>query len=155
MDSSADAVELRVGTKILTSSNNPVQHHLTYFFTFSGYVAPEIFTAGLHGGYGNKVDIFSCGVTLYVMLCGYEPFYGTSDEELIEANRNAELEFPKEEWSTVSPQAINLVKSMMSVDPEKRPSASSVLSDPWILKHVQRVSSPPERGNMNDSCLIL
>mmetsp|Transcript_3069 Transcript_3069/g.6252 ORF Transcript_3069/g.6252 Transcript_3069/m.6252 type:complete len:798 (-) Transcript_3069:180-2573(-) len=120
-----------------------------------GYVAPEIFTAGLHGGYGNKVDIFSCGVTLYVMLCGYEPFYGTSDEELIEANRNAELEFPKEEWSTVSQQAINLVKSMMSVDPERRPSASRVLSDPWILKHTQPVVPPPARENMADSCLIL
>ena len=89
------------------------------------------------------------------MLCGYEPFYGTSDEELIEANRNAALEFPKEEWSTVSRQAIHLVKSMMSVDPEKRPSASRVLSDPWILKHVQQATPPPAREDIADSCLIL
>lgn len=105
------------------------------FLVHTGYVAPEIFTAGLHGGYGNKVDIFSAGVTLYVMLCGYEPFYGTSDDELIEANRNAVLDFPKEEWSVVSKQAINLVKSMMMVDPEKRPTAAQVLADPWVRKH--------------------
>lgn len=63
-----------------------------------GYVAPEIFSAGLNGGYGNKVDIFSAGVTLYVMLCGYEPFYGETDAELIEANREAVLEFPDDDW---------------------------------------------------------
>lgn len=63
-----------------------------------GYVAPEIFEAGVHRGYGNQVDVFSAGVTLYVMLCGYEPFYGESDAELIAANRQAELDFPNEEW---------------------------------------------------------
>lgn len=63
-----------------------------------GYVAPEIFSAGIHGGYGNKVDIFSAGVTLYVMLCGYEPFYGETDAELIDANREALVEFPSDDW---------------------------------------------------------
>ena len=63
-----------------------------------GYVAPEIFSAGLHGGYGNKVDVFSAGVVLYVMLAGYEPFYGESDEELIAANKEAKLDFPECDW---------------------------------------------------------
>ena len=65
-----------------------------------GYVAPEIFASGAQGGYGNKVDIFSAGVTLYVMLCGYEPFFGESDAELIEANRQADVDFPEEDWSS-------------------------------------------------------
>ena len=64
-----------------------------------GYVAPEIFSAGINGGYGNKVDMFSTGVTLYVMLCGYEPFYGENDAELINANREAVLDFPATDWS--------------------------------------------------------
>jgi serine/threonine protein kinase len=63
-----------------------------------GYVAPEIFVAGLHGGYGNKVDVFSAGVTLYVMLCGYEPFYGETDEELVAGNKAAQFEFPDNDW---------------------------------------------------------
>ena len=63
-----------------------------------GYVAPEIFSAGLHGGYGNKVDVFSAGVTLYVMLCGYEPFYGESDADLVAANKETKLEFPSSDW---------------------------------------------------------
>lgn len=122
-------------------------------------MAPEIFTAGLHGGYGNKVDIFSAGVTLYVMLCGYEPFYGTSDEELIEANRNADLEFPKEEWASVSKEAVSLVKSMMSVEPTKRPSAEQVLADPWIRTHIPASLTGKETEAASpsnpDSCLIL
>jgi len=63
-----------------------------------GFVAPEILLTGVNGGYGNKVDMFSAGVTLYVMLAGYEPFYGESDEELINANREAKVDFPHTEW---------------------------------------------------------
>jgi len=64
-----------------------------------GYVAPEIFSAAVHGGYGNKVDVFSAGVTLYILLCGYEPFYGESDKELIAANKAAIVEYPESDWS--------------------------------------------------------
>jgi serine/threonine protein kinase len=126
-----------------------------------GYVAPEIFTAGRHGGYGPKVDVFSAGVTLYVMLCGYEPFYGTSDEELIEANRTAQVEFPPEEWSSVSKEAVSLVQSMMTVDPADRPSAQEVLAHPWLQEHVTTVLSFPEISSSLDSedaadtCVIL
>lgn len=63
-----------------------------------GFVAPEILLTRVNGGYGNKVDVFSAGVTLYVMLAGYEPFYGESDAELIEANKQAKVDFPHADW---------------------------------------------------------
>ena len=63
-----------------------------------GFVAPEILLTKVNGGYGNMVDIFSAGVTLYVMLVGYEPFFGESDEELINANRNGNVEFLPADW---------------------------------------------------------
>lgn len=100
-----------------------------------GYVAPEIFTAGVYGGYGNKVDVFSAGVTLYVMLCGYEPFYGESDAELVAANKSAKIEFPDEEWQTISSLARDLVLKMMHPDPNERLDAKHALQHPWILLH--------------------
>ncbi len=63
-----------------------------------GYVAPEIFLAGKNIGYENKVDEFSAGVILYLLLCGYEPFYGETEKELIEVNKRAVVEFPEEDW---------------------------------------------------------
>jgi serine/threonine protein kinase len=65
-----------------------------------GFVAPEVLLTHVNGGYGNKVDMFSAGVTLYVMLAGYEPFYGQSDGELIKANREAKVFFPHADWHT-------------------------------------------------------
>jgi serine/threonine protein kinase len=127
-----------------------------------GYVAPEIFVAGLHGGYGNKVDVFSAGVTLYVMLCGYEPFYGETDEELVAANKSAQFEFPDNDWRNgeiiclpwacsltniardahptfphwlVSLEAKDLVKRMMEPNPSRRLCAKEALRHPWILRH--------------------
>lgn len=63
-----------------------------------GFVAPEILLTKVNGGYGNKVDVFSAGVTLYVMLVGYEPFFGESDEELINANKTGKVDFPHADW---------------------------------------------------------
>jgi serine/threonine protein kinase len=128
-----------------------------------GYVAPEIFVAGLHGGYGNKVDVFSAGVTLYVMLCGYEPFYGETDEELVAGNKAAQFEFPDNDWRNgeivglslacslttqhemltllfvprriVSLEAKDLVKRMMEPNPSRRLCAKEALKHPWMLRH--------------------
>lgn len=65
-----------------------------------GYVAPEIFLAQKNSGYENKVDEFSAGVILYVLLCGYEPFYGETEKKLIKENTKAKVEFPEEDWQS-------------------------------------------------------
>jgi calcium/calmodulin-dependent protein kinase I len=114
-----------------------------------GYVAPEIFTTGLYGGYGNKVDIFSAAVTLYVMLCGYEPFYGETDAELIEANKAALVEFPEEDWCNISSEAKDLVRQMMHVDPSIRLDAKQALEHPWFASHIS--SELDDSNNANTS----
>lgn len=111
-----------------------------------GYVAPEIFSAGLQG-YSNKVDIFSTGVTLYVMLCGYEPFYGETEAELVAANKKSEnVDFPEEEWAQVSPEAIDLVKRMMDPNPNTRCNAKQALLHPWLAN---KLTSCPVEGKVN------
>ena len=67
-----------------------------------GYVALEILLAGKNAGYANNVDVFSAGVILYVLLCGYEPFYGESEKELIKDNKDAKVEYPESEWKSIS-----------------------------------------------------
>ena len=121
-----------------------------------GYVAPEIFTSGLHGGYGNKIDVYSAGVTLYVMLCGYEPFYGETDQELVDANQKSDVEFPKEDWKNVSKDARSLVKLLMEKDTSKRPSAKDALLHPWFRKNGILIPvAPPSGSSGRKNCSVM
>jgi calcium/calmodulin-dependent protein kinase-4 len=76
-----------------------------------GFVAPEILAAGKGEAYPSGVDMFSAGVVAYTMLCGYEPFFGVNDEELIQMNKLVESEFEEPEWSSISDEAKDLVRS--------------------------------------------
>lgn len=75
-----------------------------------GFVAPEILMAGKGDPYSCHVDMFSAGVVMYTMLCGYEPFFGVTDEELILANKSVRYDFDEPEWVNVSKDAKNLVR---------------------------------------------
>ena len=102
-----------------------------------GYVAPEILKARAGEGYQNQVDIFSAGVTLYLMLCGYEPFYGETEKELIKANKMANVDFPDSEWSKISPEAKDLVAQMLKKDPKERITAENAVVHPWIARLIE------------------
>ena len=123
-----------------------------------GYVAPEIFAAGTNCGYGNKVDLFSAGVIMYVLLCGYEPFYGETDAQLIAANKAAVAEFDEFDWGNISSDARDLVSRLLEINPDERIDAIEALRHPWI---VQR--APPSKWmkqnsvrntSKDDSCVI-
>jgi len=82
-----------------------------------GYVAPEILIAGKNEGYINNVDVFSAGVTLYVLLCGYEPFYGESEKELINDNKEAKVEYPESEWKSGEAETMSHILSHVFLSP--------------------------------------
>ena len=96
------------------------------------YVAPEILTSKI--GYGVEVDVWSLGVILYIMLCGYFPFYHENERELYRQIRKGSFDMPSEDWSHVSDAAKDLVNSMLKTDPRLRASASDCLRHPWIAK---------------------
>jgi calcium-dependent protein kinase len=92
------------------------------------YIAPEV----LKRNYDQKCDIWSCGVILYILLCGYPPFNGPSDKVILQSVMNGKFSFPEDEWSAVSESAKDLVKKMLDYNPATRPSAEKALSHEWF-----------------------
>jgi len=98
-----------------------------------GYVAPEILTGK---GYDIAVDYWSIGVIIYVMLCGFPPFFEDSNEKLFDAIKKGEYEFPSPQWDEISDYAKDLIKKLLVVDPYKRLNADGILKHPWIVGDV-------------------
>ncbi|KAG6976338.1 hypothetical protein JG688_00001473 [Phytophthora aleatoria] len=97
-----------------------------------GFVAPEILSAGKGEAYPSGVDMFSAGVVAYTMLCGYEPFFGVNDDELIQMNKRVDYEFEEPEWSSISAEAKDMITLMMEKDPYKRVTPKEVLEHPFL-----------------------
>jgi serine/threonine protein kinase len=89
------------------------------------YVAPEV-VAGR--GYDEKVDVWSAGVVLYVMLSGTVPFGGATAGEVFGAVLRGNLRFPPRAFAGVSPEAKDLMRRMLCRDASRRLSAEQVLS---------------------------
>ena len=75
--------------------------------------------------------MWSAGCILYILLCGYPPFYGDDDQEILRAVMKGEYEFEGEEWVEVSDAAKDLISSLIC-KPERRLSAEEALKHPWI-----------------------
>ncbi|EGR28534.1 protein kinase domain protein [Ichthyophthirius multifiliis] len=99
------------------------------------YMAPEI--AGKKEYFGQPVDIWSCGVLLYVLICGQFPFKGSCEQELYKKIIDGRFEFPQ----YVSNQARNLISQMLNVFPEERPDANQVLRNSWFININQQINS--------------
>ena len=102
------------------------------------YMSPEV----LQGNYDNKCDIWACGVILYILLCGYPPFDGDTENDILKAISRKKFSFPEEEWKTISDDAKDLIKHMIC-DPDKRYNAEMILNHPWIEKN-----APNSKGNL-------
>lgn len=94
-----------------------------------GYVAPEVLM-GLP--YGPEVDLWSIGVILYIMLCGFPPFYHQNTKELYKLIKAGRYSFPEQYWSKISPAAVELVRHLLTVDPKKRATPDDILRNRWI-----------------------
>jgi calcium/calmodulin-dependent protein kinase I len=95
-----------------------------------GYIAPEIISSI---PYGISVDIWSFGVIIYILLCGYPPFYNESQKELFKLIREGNFTFDKPYWDSISNDAKGLIKAMLTVDVSQRLNIDGVMAHPWLL----------------------
>jgi calcium-dependent protein kinase len=94
----------------------------------SFYIAPEV----LKNGYNEKCDLWSCGVILYILLCGSPPFYGKNEKEIFSKILYGNFSFRHKIWNKVSNEAKNLVQKLLEINPQKRLSAKEALNDVWF-----------------------
>merc|ERR1712038_1467025 len=122
------------------------------------YMAPEVVDTFLIDDYDDdddesicynkKCDLWSLGVIMYILLCGYAPFSGNCgldcgwdrgesctdcQERLFSSIKEGRLVFPDQHWSAISPQAKDLIKRLLVKDSGARLDANQVLDHPWVL----------------------
>jgi len=82
--------------------------------------------------YNEKCDIWSCGVIMYILLCGYPPFNGRSETEIMKNVKKGKYVMKQKDWEHVSPAAKSLMDKMLTYNTAKRISAQDALNDEWI-----------------------
>jgi calcium/calmodulin-dependent protein kinase I len=94
-----------------------------------GYVAPEVISGKI---YNVRCDTWSLGVLMYILLCGYPPFYAKNRTDLFKSIRKARYHFDSPYWDAISDSAKDLISKLLVVDPKQRYSAEQTLQHPWI-----------------------
>uniref|UniRef100_A0A8C5AED2 calcium/calmodulin-dependent protein kinase n=1 Tax=Gadus morhua TaxID=8049 RepID=A0A8C5AED2_GADMO len=96
-----------------------------------GYLSPEVLRKD---PYGKPVDMWACGVILYILLVGYPPFWDEDQHRLYQQIKAGAYDFPSPEWDTVTPEAKDLINKMLTINPSKRITATEALKHPWICQ---------------------
>lgn len=101
------------------------------------YVSPEM----LHQReYDSQIDMWSIGVILYILLCGFPPFSHQNKRELYKLIKKGVYSFPRPYWDTVSEEAKDCVRKLLCTDPTVRLNATRLLGHDWISGKI--LSSP-------------
>jgi len=103
--------------KLMTSCGSP------------GYVAPEVLTCE---SYDKAVDMWSVGVIIYILLCGYPPFYADNAPALFKKIMDVKYDFDDPSWDEVSEDAKNLIRRLLVKDPKERLTAKQCLEHKWV-----------------------
>lgn len=113
------------------------------------FTAPEVLGPEK---YDKSCDIWSLGVIMYILLCGFPPFYSNNglaiSPGMKKRIRTGEYDFPNPEWQNVSQSAKDLIKGMLSVDPSKRLTIEEVMRNKWIAQYMNVPQTPLCTGKM-------
>lgn len=94
-----------------------------------GYLSPEVLRKE---PYGKPVDMWACGVILYILLVGYPPFWDEDQHRLYAQIKAGAYDYPSPEWDTVTQEAKDLINRLLTIDSKKRISATEALKHAWI-----------------------
>merc|ERR1740121_556221 len=111
------------------------------------YVAPQV----LAGKYDQSADLWSCGVITYVLLCGYPPFHGDTDTDVLQKVRLGNFSFNASDWKNVSEDAKNLIRLLLKMNPKDRFTAEQALNHVWIKNKAPKATNAPLQANMVDN----
>lgn len=102
------------------------------------YVAPEV----LRRRYGKEIDVWSAGVILYILLSGVPPFWAETEKGIFNAILEGHVDFESSPWPSISSEAKDLIKKMLTMDPKMRISAAQALEHPWLKEDGEASSKP-------------
>jgi len=142
--------DLGSGIKFNSNLNSPISTpELLTPVGSAEFMAPEVVDAfvGQATGYDKRCDLWSLGIVMYILLCGYPPFYGncgsgcgwergeacqSCQDLLFTSIQEGLYEFPEREWGVISQEAKDLIKGLLVKDASRRLSAQCVLEHPWV-----------------------
>merc|ERR1712087_740565 len=99
-----------------------------------GYVAPEVL---MHETYSSQVDLWSIGVIVYILLCGFPPFYGDNDNQMFKKIKAGSYKFLSPYWDPISAEAKDFVAKLLVVDMQKRMDCKAALAHKWLASEQQ------------------
>jgi len=109
------------------------------------YLAPEIINGEK---YGTQCDVWSLGVILYTLLCGYPPFADESNAAMMQSIKNGKFEYTSEDWGHVSSDAKDLIDKCLKVSPDQRITCQGMLSHPWMIKECNDQHNPHAKDKL-------
>jgi len=111
------------------------------------YVAPQV----LAGKYDQASDLWSLGVIMYVVLCGYPPFYGETDADVLAKVRLGNFSFNAADWKSVSEDAKNLIRMLLKMNPRDRYTAEQALNHVWVRDKAPKAANVSLQSSMVDN----
>jgi len=111
------------------------------------YVAPQV----LAGKYDQSSDLWSLGVIMYVVLCGYPPFYGETDADVLAKVRLGNFSFNAADWKSVSEDAKNLIRMLLKMNPRDRYTAEQALNHVWVKNKAPKATNVALQGSLVDN----
>jgi len=139
------------------------------------FMAPEIVEAFIEDTeedfkYDKRCDLWSLGVMMYILLCGYPPFSGSCGRQCAWAQggecqfcqlnlfyniQRGKFQFPKHDWFGISPEAKDLIKKLLVKTAKNRISASDVLAHPWMKNKNDLKLGTPAKIREHNSATVL